>query len=258
MGRDMPLVAERLQRAFGPRRVVDGVTVSLEHGEVVGLLGRNGAGKSTSFQMLAGFLAPDAGRILLDGADVTNKPSYERARLGLTYLPQERSVFLKLTARENILLPLEERGVAKRNRFARADALLDEFGLARSGNLKAWALSGGEARKLEVARALALDPQYILLDEPFAGMDPLHVAELQQVIGRLRSKRIGVLLSDHNVLYAFEVIDRGYIIDNGRVLVEGAPLELAYDDRARRAFLGEEFRLPPALAGRRPSPGTTL
>jgi lipopolysaccharide export system ATP-binding protein len=226
------------------------VTVSLERGEVVGLLGRNGAGKSTSFQMLAGFLAPDAGRILLDGVDITNKPPYERARLGLTYLPQERSVFLKLTARQKILLPLEERGVARRTRFARADARLDEFGLTRSRDLKAWALSGGEARKLEVARALALDLQYILLDEPFAGMDPLHVAELQQVIGTLRVKGIGVLLSDHNVLYAFEIIDRGYIIDAGRVLIEGPPFELAHDERARRAFLGEEFRVPSVFVNR--------
>jgi lipopolysaccharide export system ATP-binding protein len=250
----MQLVGERLQRAFGQRRVVDDVTVSLAPGEVVGFLGRNGAGKSTTFQMIAGYVAPHAGRILLDGVDVANEPPYARARLGLTYLPQERSVFLKLTARQNILVPLEERGVPRRQRVARADTLLEEFGLAGSRNLPAWALSGGEARKLEVARALALDPEYILLDEPFAGLDPLHVAELQQVIGRLRSRRIGVLLSDHNVLYAFEVIDRGYIINAGRVLVEGPPLALAHDERARRAFLGEEFRLPPAFAGR--GPGT--
>lgn len=248
MGFVQQLIGEALVRDYGPRRVVDGVTVAIAPGEVVGLLGRNGAGKSTTFQMLAGFVAADSGRVWLDAVDVTRHPPYARARLGLTYLPQERSVFIKLSARANILVPLEERGIGRRERHARADALLEEFGLAKSRNLPAYALSGGEARKLEVARALALDPKYILLDEPFAGIDPLNVAEMQRVIRALRARGIGVLISDHNVFYAFEVIDRGYIIDAGRVLVEGPPTTLATDQRARQAFLGEEFRVPPALS----------
>jgi len=241
------LVARNLVRGYGGHRVVDQVTVSVRRGEVVGLLGRNGAGKSTTFQIVAGYVAPEEGQILLDGADISREPPYRRARLGLTYLPQERSVFLKLTARANVLVPLEERRVPRRERHERADSLLAEFGLAQSAGLPAYALSGGEARKLEVARALATDPKYMLLDEPFAGIDPINVAEMQQVIRALRERQIGVLISDHNVFSAFEVIDRAYIMDGGRVLVEGAPLALARDAKARQAFLGNEFRVPPSL-----------
>jgi lipopolysaccharide export system ATP-binding protein len=242
------LLARGLVKRFGGRLVVNDVTIVIHQGEVVGLVGRNGAGKSTTFQMIAGYVVPDAGAILLDDVEMSRRPPYQRARLGLTYLPQERSVFLKLSARENVLVPLEERGVPARDRAARADALLEEFGLGQSACLPAHALSGGESRKLEVARALATDPKYVLFDEPFAGIDPINVAELQQAIRALQSRGIGVLVADHNVFYAFEIIDRGYVIDAGRVLVEGSPLALGTDPRAREAFLGEEFRLPPVLA----------
>lgn len=250
------LVADSLVKVYANRRVVDGVTIRIRGGEVVGLLGRNGAGKSTTFQMIAGLLLPDGGDVRLDGVSLARRSLPGRARLGLTYLPQERSVFLKLSALDNLLLPLQERGVPRRERLARARALLEDFGLSASATLKAYALSGGEARKLEVARALAVEPRFILLDEPFAGMDPLHVRELQEIIRRLADRGIGVLLSDHNVFYAFEVIDRGYIIDAGRVLVEGPPVALAVDPRARAAFLGEQFHLPPRLRGE-PAPTTS-
>jgi lipopolysaccharide export system ATP-binding protein len=248
------LLAEALVKIYRDRRVVDGVTIRVRGGEVVGLLGRNGAGKSTTFQMIAGLVTPDGGDVRLDGVSLARRSLPQRARLGLTYLPQERSVFLKLSALDNLLVPLEERGVGRRERLARARALLEEFGLLASAHLKGYALSGGEARKLEVARALTVEPRFILLDEPFAGMDPLHVRELQSIIRALGERGIGVLLSDHNVFYAFEVIERGYIIDAGRVLVEGPPTALAVDPRARAAFLGEEFRLPPRLRGAVPRP----
>jgi lipopolysaccharide export system ATP-binding protein len=241
------LLASGLVKAYGGRRVVDTVTVNVLAGEIVGLLGRNGAGKSTTFSMIAGLARPDSGDISIDGRTILDVPLYARARLGLTYLPQERSVFLKLRVIDNLLLPLEENGTPRRARMERAHALLDRFSLAYAARLPAHALSGGEARKLEVARALALDPRYILLDEPFAGMDPLHVTELQQVIRQLARDGIGVLMSDHNVFSAFEVIDRGYIIDTGRVLVEGTPSHLARSEQARVAFLGAEFRVPPVI-----------
>jgi len=245
---DVPeLQAVSLVKIYGQRRVVDGVSLSVPPGEVIGLLGRNGAGKSTTFQMTAGFVAPDGGRVLLDGVDVTDEPPHARARLGLTYLPQERSAFIGLTARQNVLLSLEERGIARKERQRRATALLQDFGLLRLADQRAHTLSGGEARKLEIARALAIDPRYMLLDEPFAGIDPINVREMQHVIRMLGEKGIGVLLSDHNVFYAFEVIDRGYIIAEGRVLVEGPPRLLGTHPKAREAFLGEEFTLPASL-----------
>jgi lipopolysaccharide export system ATP-binding protein len=243
----MALEAVDLRRSYGRREVVKGVSLTIARGEAVGLLGRNGAGKSTTFQMIAGLVTPDSGEVRLDGASVTSQPMYERARAGLTYLPQERSVFLKLTALENVLVPLEHRGIPRRERQARAEALLGQFGLLYAVKMKAYALSGGEARKLEVARALATDPRYILLDEPFAGMDPIHVHEVQDVVRTLKASGLGILLSDHNVYYAFEVIDRGYLIDAGTVLEHGTPRELATSPAARTAFLGEEFKVPPHL-----------
>jgi lipopolysaccharide export system ATP-binding protein len=245
------LQAHDLVKIFGARRAVNGVSVNVAPGEVVALLGRNGAGKSTTFQMIAGLTAPDAGTIRLDGEDVTRRPMYERARRGLTYVPQDRSVFVHMRVIDNVLLPLEERGIPERERLDRAHSLLDAFGLAYAATQYAYALSGGEARKLEVARALATEPNYILLDEPFAGMDPLHVGELQTIIRQLAQRQIGIVLSDHNVCYAFEMADRGYIIDEGRVLEMGSPLALAESPVARSAFLGEDFRVPPSVLGRR-------
>lgn len=243
----MALEALNLRRSFGPREVVKGISLTIARGEVVGLLGRNGAGKSTTFQMIAGLVSPDSGDVRLDGESVASQPLYQRARSGLTYLPQERSVFLNLTALDNVLVPLEQRAIPKRQRRAKAEALLAQFSLLYAVKMKAYALSGGEARKLEVARALATDPRYILLDEPFAGMDPIHVGEVQDVIRTLKGAGLGILLSDHNVYYAFEVIDRGYIIDAGTVLAHGTPHELATSPAARAAFLGEEFKVPPHL-----------
>ncbi|HVZ22575.1 MAG TPA: LPS export ABC transporter ATP-binding protein [Vicinamibacterales bacterium] len=238
------LRATHLTKHYGARQVVKGIDVLVEPGEIVALLGRNGAGKSTTFQMLAGLASPDSGAIELDGRSIIELPAYKRARLGLTYLSQERSVFLRLSAADNIGVPLEQRGLSKRARRQRTEELLREFGLTYAARMPAYTLSGGEARKLEVARALATDPHYILLDEPFAGMDPIHVREVQDVVLRLRSKGLGVLISDHNVYYAFEIIDRGYVIDDGRVIVTGDSATLAESPRARSAFLGDEFRVP--------------
>lgn len=249
------LRAIQLTRRFGSRQVVNGVDILVEPGEIVALLGRNGAGKSTTFQMIAGQTTPGSGDILLDEQSITRLPAYARARLGLTYLPQERSVFLKLSVAENILLPLQARGVSKRDRTRRTEELLTEFGLLYAARMPAYALSGGEARKLEVARALATDPRFILLDEPFAGMDPIHVSELQDVIFRLRSHGLGVLISDHNVYYAFEIIDRGYVIDDGRVIVAGPSTTLATSALARSAFLGDDFRVPPLIGADGTRPG---
>ena len=245
------LRAVQLTKQFGRRKVVAGVDILVEPGEVVALLGRNGAGKSTTFQMLAGQASPDSGDIQLDDRSILNLPAHARARLGLTYLPQERSVFLKLSAAENIGVPLEQRGLSRRDRRRRTEELLAEFGLGYAARMPAYALSGGEARKLEVARALATEPHIILLDEPFAGMDPIHVREVQDVILRLRDKGLGVLISDHNVYYAFEIIDRGYVIDAGRVIVEGPSALLATSAVARSAFLGDDFRVPPIIHGKR-------
>lgn len=245
MGRSLHAI--QLTRRYGTRLVVKGVDILVEPCEIVALLGRNGAGKSTTFQMIAGQTSSESGDIWLDGQSIGTLAAHVRARLGLTYLPQERSVFLKLSVAENILLPLQERGVSKRDRTRRTEDLLTEFGLLYAARMPAHALSGGEARKLEVARALATEPRYILLDEPFAGMDPIHVRELQDVILRLRSQGLGVLISDHNVYYAFEIIDRGYVIDDGRVIVAGPATTLATSVIARRAFLGDDFRVPPGI-----------
>ena len=241
------LRAIQLTKRFGRRQVVNGIDVLIEPGEIVALLGRNGAGKSTTFQMIAGQTSPDSGDIELNERSILQLPAYARARLGLTYLPQERSVFLKLSVADNIGVPLEQRGLPRRDRLRRTEELLAEFGLTYAARLGAYALSGGEARKLEVARALATDPQFILLDEPFAGMDPIHVREVQDVILRLRAQGLGVLISDHNVYYAFEIIDRGYVIDDGRVIVKGPSTLLATSALARSAFLGDDFRVPPLI-----------
>jgi lipopolysaccharide export system ATP-binding protein len=245
------LRAIQLTKHFGRRQVVKGVDILVEPGEIVALLGRNGAGKSTTFQMIAGQTSPDSGDIQLDDRSILRLPAYARSRLGLTYLPQERSVFLKLSVSENIGVPLEQRGFSKRDGLRRTEELLTEFGLTYAARMGAYALSGGESRKLEVARALATDPHFILLDEPFAGMDPIHVREVQDVILRLRTQGLGVLISDHNVYYAFEIIDRGYVIDDGRVIVMGSSGVLAMSPLARSAFLGDDFRVPPAIGENR-------
>ena len=237
------LAAAHLQKTYGRRRVVDDVSLHVERGEVVGLLGANGAGKTTTFYMMIGLERADRGTITLAGRDVTRLPMYLRARLGLGYLPQEPSVFRKMTAAQNILAVLETMGLRRRERFKRLEELLEEFGIQQVRNTRADALSGGERRRTEIARALATEPQYILLDEPFAGIDPKAVDEIQQMIVYLRNRGIGILITDHNVRETLGVTDRAYIMADGRIFRSGQPHELTEDAEVRRLYLGEKFRM---------------
>ncbi len=240
------LRAEKLVKSYRRRRVVDGVSFHVRPGEVVGLLGPNGAGKTTSFNMVIGLVAPDGGRVLLGPDDLTGLPMHRRARRGVGYLPQEPSIFRKLTVRQNFTAVLEALGVARDERERRADALLEEFGLQRVSGSLGETLSGGERRRAEVARSLLSSPRFILFDEPFAGIDPIAVAELQRLIGALREKGIGVLLTDHNVREALGICERAYILSAGGILEEGTPAAIAASDRARAVYLGERFRLDPS------------
>jgi ABC-type (unclassified) transport system, ATPase component len=237
------LSAEGLEKAFRGRRVVDGVSVVIGPGEVVGLLGPNGAGKTTTFYLLLGLIAADAGRVELDGRNITPLPMYRRARGGIGYLPQEPSIFRRMTVEENLLAVLELRGLASEQARERAQALLDEFGLSSVAGTPGYALSGGERRRAEIARALAGEPRYMLLDEPFAGIDPIAVSELQNVVTRLKDRGLGVLITDHNVRETLQITDHAYIISQGRIFRHGTPLELASDAEVRRVYLGENFRL---------------
>ena len=237
----MALSGVSLCKTFGGRPVVHGVDLRVDSGTIVALLGRNGAGKSTTFQMIAGLLPPDSGCVLIDGADVTGEPLYRRARAGLTSLPQERSIFQHLTVRQNVRVGLEERGVARRERRARVEELLTQFGLTHIADTRACDLSGGEARKVEITRPMATTPRYVLLDEPFAGIDPLHCLEVRLLLERVRDRGVGLLVSDHNVEHVFGVMDRGYVIDAGRVLASGTSESLAADEHVRQAFLGPQF-----------------
>jgi lipopolysaccharide export system ATP-binding protein len=237
------LSASGLAKSYGRRRVVDGVSLHVEPGEVVGLLGANGAGKTTTFYMIIGLERPNAGRITLAGRDITKMPMYLRARLGVGYLPQEPSVFRRMTAAENILAVLETMGLRRAERLKRLEELLAEFGIEHVRHTRADALSGGERRRTEIARALATEPQFILLDEPFAGIDPKAVDDIQQMILYLRQRGIGILITDHNVRETLGVTDRAYIMADGRIFRSGAPLELTEDPEVRRLYLGEKFRM---------------
>ncbi|MGI8838678.1 MAG: LPS export ABC transporter ATP-binding protein [Pyrinomonadaceae bacterium] len=237
------LAAFQLQKAYGKRRVVDNVSLHVEKGEVVGLLGANGAGKTTTFYMIVGLERPDAGVVSLGERDVTKLPMYLRARLGLGYLPQEPSIFRKMTAAQNILAVLETMGLRRRERLTRLEELLEEFGIAHVRNTRGDALSGGERRRTEIARALATEPQYILLDEPFAGIDPKAVDDIQNVILYLRNRSIGILITDHNVRETLGVTDRAYIMADGRIFRSGVPRQLTEDPEVRRLYLGEKFRM---------------
>jgi lipopolysaccharide export system ATP-binding protein len=237
------LAAFHLQKTYGKRRVVDDVSLHVEPGEVVGLLGANGAGKTTTFYMITGLEQPDRGAIRLGERDVTRLPMYLRARLGLGYLPQEPSVFRKMTAAENILAVLETMGLRRRERYKRLEELLEEFGVSHVRNTRGDALSGGERRRTEIARALATEPQFILLDEPFAGIDPKAVDDIQNVILYLKNRGIGILITDHNVRETLGVTDRAYIMAEGRIFRTGAPRELTEDAEVRRLYLGEKFRM---------------
>jgi lipopolysaccharide export system ATP-binding protein len=237
------LAASSLQKTYGRRRVVDDVTLHVEPGEVVGLLGANGAGKTTTFYMIIGLERPDRGAIRLGGRDITKLPMYLRARLGLGYLPQEPSVFRKMTAAQNILAVLETMGLRRRERMKRLEELLEEFGITHVRNTRGDALSGGERRRTEIARALATEPQYILLDEPFAGIDPKAIDDIQGVILYLRDRGIGILITDHNVRETLGVTDRAYIMSEGRIFRSGNPQELVEDSEVRRHYLGERFSM---------------
>lgn len=237
------LAATGLIKSFGKRRVVDNVSLYVEQGEVVGLLGANGAGKTTTFYMITGLERPDRGTIRLGERDVTKLPMYLRARLGLGYLPQEPSIFRKMTAAQNILAVLETMGLRRRERFKRLEELLEEFGVAHVRNTRGDTLSGGERRRTEIARAIATEPQYILLDEPFAGIDPKAIDDIQNVILYLRDRGIGILITDHNVRETLGVTDRAYIMAEGRIFRAGDPQSLVNDVEVRRLYLGDRFSL---------------
>jgi len=237
------LRAVDLEKSYGRKKVVDGVSIRVEEGEIVGLLGPNGAGKTTTFSMILGLVPLDRGRVFLGDEDITGRPMYLRARKGLVLLPQEPSAFRKMTVIENLLAVLETRMAGAAARTARASAALEEFGLEKLAGAKALTLSGGERRRLEIARAMVMDPDFVLLDEPFTGIDPLSVRDLQAIIRRLRGKGLGVLLTDHAVRETLAITDRAYILEGGRVLAEGRPGEIVSSGEVRKRYLGDEFRL---------------
>lgn len=237
------LVARDLERFYGQWKVVDKVTITVEQGEVVGLLGPNGAGKTTTFYLIVGLLRADAGQILVDGKDISRMPMHRRARLGIGYLAQEPSIFRRLTVRENILAILETLPLSRKERAARLAQLLEELNIAHLADRKGYNLSGGERRRVEITRALVTEPKFMLLDEPFVGIDPIAVGEIQDIVGRLQAKGLGILITDHNVRETLSTTDRAYIMFEGRILLQGTSRELAEDPVARQIYLGERFRL---------------
>ncbi len=237
------LRAEGLEKSFKKRKVVKGVSLEVRSGEVVGLLGPNGAGKTTTFYMIAGLLKPEAGKIWLNEKEITSFSLAKRAKLGLTYLPQERSVFRELTVEKNILGVLELKKLGREEREQRKEAIIQEFGLEEVAGHKGYTLSGGEARRVEIARAVAVEPDFILLDEPFAGIDPLTVKNLQKLILELKEKGIGILISDHNVRETLKICDRAYLLYQGEILVTGTAQEIAQDQKAKSFYLGQDFNL---------------
>jgi lipopolysaccharide export system ATP-binding protein len=241
--RQIVLSARALTKSYGRRVVVHHVDLEIRTGEVVGLLGPNGAGKTTTFYMMVGMTRPDGGQVFLGEEDITALPMYLRARSGIGYLPQEASIFRKLSAEENVRAILETRGLSAVEQRARARRLLEELGIAAMAGQPAYTLSGGERRRLEIARALATDPSFILLDEPFAGIDPLAVHEIQGIIGHLTERGIGILITDHNVRETLKITDRAYILREGEVFRSGTPGELASDEEVRKVYLGESFQL---------------
>ena len=237
------LKAENLTKRYKSRRVVNNVSIQVESGEVVGLLGPNGAGKTTCFYLLVGLISADSGRISLDAADLTRLPVYRRARLGLSYLPQEPSIFRRMSVADNIAAMLELKGYDDAEADTRMESLLEDLHLTRLRDANAASLSGGERRRLEIARALATSPRFILLDEPFAGIDPISVMDIQKIVRFLTNRDIGVLITDHNVRETLGICDRAYILNQGEVLAAGVPDEIIYNESVRQVYLGEHFRL---------------
>ena len=239
----MKLRAEHLVKQYSKRRVVNDVNLEVEQGEIVGLLGPNGAGKTTTFYMITGMIRPTSGRIFLDERDITRMPMYRRARLGIGYLSQEPSIFRRLTVEENIMAILETLPISRQERRRRLEALLNELSIAHLAKNKAYTLSGGERRRVEITRALVTQPKFILLDEPFAGVDPIAVEDIQEIVVNLKARGIGVLITDHNVHETLSITDRAYLLYEGNVLLSGTSEHLANDPEARKLYLGEKFRL---------------
>lgn len=239
----LALEARDLTKSFHRREVVSNISLEVHEGEIVGLLGRNGAGKTTTFKMVVGLLHPQRGHIYLNGNDITKLPMYMRAREGIAYLPQEASVFQKLTVEQNLLAVLEMMGIGKKEQKERAAQLMAELGISHLAKQKAFTLSGGERRRTEICRALVRSPSFLLLDEPFTGVDPIAVADVQQVILPLKEKGIGVLITDHSVRETLKITDRAYIIDHGKVICSGTPDAVASDERVRQVYLGADFEM---------------
>ena len=243
MARKISIEADSLKKIYKKREVVKNVSLSMEKGEVVGLLGPNGAGKTTKFYMITGIVRPNYGRVMYNGQEITNFPMYKRARLGLGYLPQEASVFRNLTVEENIISVLEMRGVRKKERVARMQSLIEEFKLSHVAKSLGYALSGGERRRVEIARTISTNPDFILLDEPFAGVDPIAVEDIQNIIIQLKERGLGVLITDHNVRETLRITERAYIMAEGTILISGTGEQIAADETARRVYLGDKFKL---------------
>ncbi len=239
----MKLSAENIEKSYKGRKVVKGISISVEQGEIVGLLGPNGAGKTTSFYMIVGLIKPQAGRILLNDIDITSFPMYKRAQNGIGYLAQEASVFRKLSVEDNILSVLQLSKLSKKNQKEKMEALLEEFGLTHIRKSRGDLLSGGERRRTEIARALATDPKFVLLDEPFAGVDPVAVEDIQKIVAHLKKKNIGILITDHNVQETLAITDKTFLMFEGNILKAGTPEELAKDEMVRKVYLGKNFEL---------------
>lgn len=239
----MQLRAENIQKIYGKRTVVKDVSFYVEQGEIVGLLGPNGAGKTTSFYMVTGLIQPNRGKVLLDETEITDMPMFKRAKMGVGYLPQEASIFRSLSVEDNIKAVLELTELSKKEQSEKLEALLDEFGLSERRKYIGHHLSGGERRRTEIARALATDPKFILLDEPFAGVDPIAVEDIQRIVWKLKERNIGILITDHNVQETLSITDRAYLLYDGNILKSGSAEELASDEQVRRVYLGQNFVL---------------
>ena len=247
----MKLRCENLVKKYGVRTVVKGVSMEVEQGEIVGFLGPNGAGKTTSFYMITGQIVPNEGRVYLDDEDITGMPMYKRAQLGVGYLPQDASVFRKMSVEDNIVSVMEMKGMSKSERKEKLEALIDEFNLSKVRRSLGIQLSGGERRRCEIARALAIDPKFVLLDEPFAGVDPIAVEDIQYIIAKLKYRKIGVIITDHNVGETLAITDRAYLLYEGTILQEGTPAQLAADEDVRTKYLGSGFQLKRSVSVQR-------